>query len=327
VMLSECPEALERLYRGYVFHRRGEEKPGDLPHTPYRVPVYSNTEGKVSARYVRTYVDFTRGSAENEEGRYEHEGPRHRVTIARRFAIGRYPVTFDEYDRFCEATRREKTADAAWGGGGGRSSMSAGIMRRLTLPGYRKRPAGPIGCRLKRNGDTPAGPARRPGIRSVTRSRPATPITPTRDWTAPTRSALIRQIVGVSTTCTAMSSNGSRTTGMKITVVFRSTVYRGRTRKPPQIGICASCAAGLELRFGALSVRLPRRPPLRSAREQYRVPSGTNTFLIPTAGSRPRRKEENIGKSRATSFASCLTLLLSVRRRPAAEHCPQDGDE
>jgi len=50
VMLDEYPEALDRLYRGYVFHRRGEEKPGDLPHTPYRVPVYSNTEGKVSAR-------------------------------------------------------------------------------------------------------------------------------------------------------------------------------------------------------------------------------------------------------------------------------------
>jgi hypothetical protein len=50
VMLEECPEMLERLYRGYVFHRRGEEKPGDPPYTPYRVPVYSNTEEKVSAR-------------------------------------------------------------------------------------------------------------------------------------------------------------------------------------------------------------------------------------------------------------------------------------
>jgi hypothetical protein len=53
VMLEEYPEALERLYRGYVFHRRGEEKPADLPYTPYRVPVYSDTDGKVSARYVR----------------------------------------------------------------------------------------------------------------------------------------------------------------------------------------------------------------------------------------------------------------------------------
>src|SRR5215469_12103360 len=63
VMLDECPEALERLYRGYVFHRRGEEKPGELPYTPYRVPVYSNTEGKVSARYVRTYVEAGEAAA------------------------------------------------------------------------------------------------------------------------------------------------------------------------------------------------------------------------------------------------------------------------
>jgi len=63
VMLEECPEALERLYRGYVFHRRGEEKPGDLPYTPYRVPVYSNTDGKVSARYVRTYVEAGEAAA------------------------------------------------------------------------------------------------------------------------------------------------------------------------------------------------------------------------------------------------------------------------
>jgi hypothetical protein len=57
VMLAECPDMLERLYRGYVFHRRGEEQPGDLPHTPYRVPIYSNVGGDVSVRYVRSYVE------------------------------------------------------------------------------------------------------------------------------------------------------------------------------------------------------------------------------------------------------------------------------
>ena len=62
-MLAENPEALERLYRGYVFHRRGEEQPGEPPHTPYRVPVFSNSEGKVSARYVRTYVEAGEASA------------------------------------------------------------------------------------------------------------------------------------------------------------------------------------------------------------------------------------------------------------------------
>src|SRR5215468_7651612 len=57
VILAERPEYLERLYRGYVYHRRGEERPGDLPVTPHPVPVFCNIDGKVSVRYVRTYVE------------------------------------------------------------------------------------------------------------------------------------------------------------------------------------------------------------------------------------------------------------------------------
>ena len=49
--------------RGYAFHRRGEQQPGDLPYTPHRVPVFSNTEGRVSARYVRTYVEAGEAAA------------------------------------------------------------------------------------------------------------------------------------------------------------------------------------------------------------------------------------------------------------------------
>src|SRR6266851_3294816 len=63
VMRAECPAALERLYRGYAFHRRGEEQPGELPYTPHLVPVFSNTEGQVSARYVRTYVEAGEAAA------------------------------------------------------------------------------------------------------------------------------------------------------------------------------------------------------------------------------------------------------------------------
>src|ERR1700737_3660713 len=69
VMLEEYPEALERLYRGYAFPRRREGKPGDLPYTPYRVPVYSHIEGKVSARYVRTYVRGGRSGGRPSDGR------------------------------------------------------------------------------------------------------------------------------------------------------------------------------------------------------------------------------------------------------------------
>jgi formylglycine-generating enzyme required for sulfatase activity len=61
--------------------------------------------------------EFPMGSPEDEKGRSSDEGPQHRVTIDRRFAIGRYAVTFDEYDHFCAATKREKPEDEAWSRG------------------------------------------------------------------------------------------------------------------------------------------------------------------------------------------------------------------
>ena len=41
---------------------------------------------------------FMMGSPANEAGRYSDEGPQHRVTIARPFAIGKFEITFDEWD-------------------------------------------------------------------------------------------------------------------------------------------------------------------------------------------------------------------------------------
>lgn len=51
------PDLLERLYRGYRYHRLGEEQPGDAPMTPHRVPVFSSHEGVTSCRYVRQYIE------------------------------------------------------------------------------------------------------------------------------------------------------------------------------------------------------------------------------------------------------------------------------
>ena len=41
---------------------------------------------------------FTRGSPTSEPGHSADEGPQHTVTIARQFAVGRFEVTFDEWD-------------------------------------------------------------------------------------------------------------------------------------------------------------------------------------------------------------------------------------
>ena len=55
--------------------------------------------------------EFLMGSPEDEE---DDEGPQHRVTMVRQFAIGLYPVTFDEYDHFCAAMQRKKPEDNGW---------------------------------------------------------------------------------------------------------------------------------------------------------------------------------------------------------------------
>ncbi len=49
---------------------------------------------------------FTMGSPESEEYRDIEEGPRHRVTIPRDFAVGMYEVTREEYARFVSETNR-----------------------------------------------------------------------------------------------------------------------------------------------------------------------------------------------------------------------------
>ena len=55
---------------------------------------------------------FTMGSPASEAGRYDREGPAHRVTITRPFAIGVYEVTRDEYSRFVQATNHSSGDDS-----------------------------------------------------------------------------------------------------------------------------------------------------------------------------------------------------------------------
>ena len=54
---AQRPDLLERLYRGFHYHRGGEQQPGDPDITPHRVPVFSEHDGHVSARYVRFYIE------------------------------------------------------------------------------------------------------------------------------------------------------------------------------------------------------------------------------------------------------------------------------
>lgn len=54
---------------------------------------------------------FTMGSSE------EHESPPHEVVIKKPFAIGRFEVTFAEFDKFAYDTGRRPAYDEGWGGG------------------------------------------------------------------------------------------------------------------------------------------------------------------------------------------------------------------
>ncbi len=61
---------------------------------------------------------FRMGSPDDEAGRDDNEGPCHPVTIGYRFAIGRHPVTFAQWDAFGAAGGTDhRPSDEGWGRG------------------------------------------------------------------------------------------------------------------------------------------------------------------------------------------------------------------
>jgi formylglycine-generating enzyme required for sulfatase activity len=63
--------------------------------------------------------NFTMGSPASEKGHQPNEGPQHRVTFDRQFAVGKYAVTFDEWDA-CVADggcNGDRPLDHGWGRG------------------------------------------------------------------------------------------------------------------------------------------------------------------------------------------------------------------
>jgi formylglycine-generating enzyme required for sulfatase activity len=61
---------------------------------------------------------FTMGSPTSEEGRLDTEGPQRKVTIARAFAVGKFEVTFEEWDACLAAGGcKYNPDDQGWGRG------------------------------------------------------------------------------------------------------------------------------------------------------------------------------------------------------------------
>ena len=86
---------------------------------------------------------FVMGSPASEEGRFDNEGPQHRVTISRPLAVGRYEVTRGEFARFVSATGRS-TGGSCWAKENGEWEERAGFGWRS--PGYRQTDRDPAVC-------------------------------------------------------------------------------------------------------------------------------------------------------------------------------------
>ena len=102
-------EEAERRAREKAQRERALLRPGrvfrDCPECPEMVVVQAGS--------------FLMGSPSHEAGRGNDEGPRHRVTIARPFAVGKYEVTFAEWDA-CVADGGcggHRPGDEGWGRG------------------------------------------------------------------------------------------------------------------------------------------------------------------------------------------------------------------
>ena len=86
-----------------------------LPGQTFRDKLKAGGEGPLMV--VIPAGHFLMGSPPGEPERGENEGPQHEVRIAEPFAMGVYAVTFEEYDRFCDATNQAKPQDENWGRG------------------------------------------------------------------------------------------------------------------------------------------------------------------------------------------------------------------
>ncbi|MEN8178241.1 MAG: SUMF1/EgtB/PvdO family nonheme iron enzyme [Pseudomonadota bacterium] len=92
------------------------------PGAVYRDPLKNGGEGPEMV--IIPAGTFLMGSPEYEEDRCDDESPQHEVIISQSFALGRFPVTFEEYERYYKATTsglarwlKKPKKDYGWGRG------------------------------------------------------------------------------------------------------------------------------------------------------------------------------------------------------------------
>jgi hypothetical protein len=88
-LVRASPDLLAPLYRGFRVHRMGEELAGTAPITPYRVPVFSQTDGKLSVLFVKVLCERAADLAREPLSAHEVAALRRMAEIAddRRFML------------------------------------------------------------------------------------------------------------------------------------------------------------------------------------------------------------------------------------------------
>ncbi|WP_295437524.1 formylglycine-generating enzyme family protein [uncultured Thiodictyon sp.] len=91
------------------------KEPQPPPKPTFRDRLKDGSEGPEMVRLPPGR--FLMGAPAEDDLADAKERPQHEVRIARPFAIGRFPVTFEDYDRFVAATNRQPPDDEGWGRG------------------------------------------------------------------------------------------------------------------------------------------------------------------------------------------------------------------
>lgn len=55
-IFANRPDLLEPLYRGFPYHRKGRQPPGEPDVAPFNTPLFCDVDGLVSCRYVRLFM-------------------------------------------------------------------------------------------------------------------------------------------------------------------------------------------------------------------------------------------------------------------------------